>query len=82
VRTAAAELGVRGITVNSIRPGATRTDALLANSDAAQLSQVAAQTPLRRIGEPGDIAGIVAFLVSTDGGWITGQFLHAGGGLF
>ncbi|WP_019925698.1 SDR family oxidoreductase [Nocardia sp. BMG111209] len=80
VRAAAAELGPRGVTVNSVRPGATRTDAL--RVDPAALEQLAAQVPLRRIGEPGDIAAIVAFLVSADGGWITGQHLHAGGGLF
>ncbi|MQY26221.1 SDR family oxidoreductase [Nocardia aurantia] len=80
VRAAAAELGPRGVTVNSVRPGATRTDAL--RVDPAALEQLAAQVPLRRIGVPADIAAIVAFLVSADGGWITGQHLHAGGGLF
>ncbi|MCX4092612.1 SDR family oxidoreductase [Nocardia sp. alder85J] len=80
VRAAAAELGPRGVTVNSVRPGATRTDAL--RVDAAALARLAAEVPLRRIGEPEDIAAVVAFLASADGGWITGQHLHAGGGLF
>ncbi|MBF6175729.1 SDR family oxidoreductase [Nocardia blacklockiae] len=82
VKTAAVELGARGITVNSVLPGATRTDALLASADTARLDALAAQTPLRRVGEPADIAGVVAFLVSPDGGWITGQHVRAGGGLF
>ncbi|AXK89170.1 glucose 1-dehydrogenase [Nocardia farcinica] len=82
VRTAASELGPRGITVNSVLPGAIRTDALVTTRDPAALDQVAAQTPLRRIGEPDDIAAIVAFLTSPDARWITGQRIHAGGGLF
>lgn len=82
VRTAAKELGPRGITVNSVLPGATRTDALTATAPADQLAATRAQTPLGRLGEPGDIAAAVAFLVSDDGAWITGQTLHAGGGLF
>ncbi|WP_024804582.1 SDR family oxidoreductase [Nocardia sp. BMG51109] len=82
VRAAAGELGARGITVNSVRPGAIRTDSLLGTVDTAALDAIADRTPLRRIGEPTDIAGIVAFLASADAGWITGQHLHAGGGLF
>ncbi|MFF0490274.1 glucose 1-dehydrogenase [Nocardia sp. NPDC004068] len=82
VRTAAAELGPRGITVNSVLPGAVRTEALLTHRDPTTLDQVAAQTPLRRLGEPDDIAAVVAFLTSPDARWITGQRLHAGGGLF
>ncbi|WP_280257445.1 SDR family oxidoreductase [Nocardia wallacei] len=82
VRIAAVELGERGITVNSVLPGATRTDALVATIDDARLAHLAAQTPLRRIGEPADIAAVVSFLASPDGGWITGQQLHAGGGSF
>jgi 3-oxoacyl-[acyl-carrier protein] reductase len=41
-----------------------------------------AQTPLRRLGEPEDIADVVAFLVSDDGRWVTGQNIGAGGGTF
>ncbi|MEV5299285.1 SDR family oxidoreductase [Amycolatopsis methanolica] len=50
--------------------------------DAERLAATTAQTPLRRLGEPSDIASIVAFLASAGGGWITGQTIHAGGGLF
>ncbi|MFF3504275.1 glucose 1-dehydrogenase [Streptomyces sp. NPDC003247] len=82
VRTAAKELGPRGITVNSVLPGATRTDALEAGMTAERLEATRAQTPLGRLGEPADIAAVVAFLVSDAGGWITGQTIHAGGGLF
>ncbi|MDO9306803.1 MAG: SDR family oxidoreductase, partial [Mesorhizobium sp.] len=43
--------------------------------------QIRATTPLGRIGQPDDIAGIVAFLVSDDSGWITGRTILADGGL-
>ncbi|HVV11943.1 SDR family oxidoreductase [Amycolatopsis sp.] len=82
VQTAAKELGPRGITVNSVRPGSTRTDGLESVMSAERLRQSAEATPLGRIGEPGDIADVVAFLASDDARWITGQILHAGGGLF
>jgi 3-oxoacyl-[acyl-carrier protein] reductase len=81
-RVLAKELGARGITVNSILPGAVRTEALAAAPGTASIEQVISQTPLGRIGEPDDIADIVAFLTSDDARWITGQSLHAGGGLF
>ncbi|WP_327145180.1 SDR family oxidoreductase [Nocardia sp. NBC_01327] len=78
-RVAARELGPRGITVNSVLPGATRTDALETQVSAAALAQAAEQIPLGRLGLPDDIAAIVGFLASAEGGWITGQTIHAGG---
>ncbi|MEV5889523.1 SDR family oxidoreductase [Nonomuraea fuscirosea] len=76
VQTAARELGPRGITVNSVLPGPTRTEML--NVDPGL---IAAQTPLGRVGEPEDIADVVSFLTSPSGGWITGQAIRAAGGL-
>ena len=76
----AKELGPRGITVNAIAPGVIETDmttAILAERG----HQIRASTPLGRIGQPADIAGIVAFLVSDDAGWITGRTILADGGL-
>jgi 3-oxoacyl-[acyl-carrier protein] reductase len=83
VRVLAHELGSRQITVNSVLPGAVDTDAMRErpDSDIFFASEIA-QTPLRRIGEPGDIADVVAFLVSDDARWITGQSIGAGGGMF
>ncbi|WP_433634757.1 SDR family oxidoreductase [Nocardia sp. CA-120079] len=81
-RVLAKELGPRGITVNNVLPGAVRTEALAAARSPALTDQIIDQTPLGRIGEPGDIADIVAFLASPDARWITGQSLHASGGLF
>ena len=79
--TLAKELGHRGITVNSVLPSVTRTDAAEGLSPDI-LNRILAQTPLRRLGEPADIADIVGFLVSGEGRWITGQTINAGGGMF
>jgi 3-oxoacyl-[acyl-carrier protein] reductase len=59
-----------------------RTEALARHRTAEALQRLADATPLRRIGEPDDIAAVVAFLASPDGGWLTGQLVNAGGGLF
>jgi 3-oxoacyl-[acyl-carrier protein] reductase len=77
----ALELGSRGITVNAIMPGPTTTESfsdMVSLEEQAQLKQIA---PLRRLAEPEDIANAVAFLVSNDGGYVTGHTLHATGGL-
>jgi 3-oxoacyl-[acyl-carrier protein] reductase len=75
----AKELGPRGITVNSVLPGLTRTDGLIMPRDAVE--QAVARTPLGRLGEPDDVAAVVAFLVSDDARWVTGQHIRASGGL-
>ncbi|MGQ4617399.1 SDR family oxidoreductase [Nocardia sp. R7R-8] len=82
VRVLARELGPRGITVNSVLPGAVRTDALTASGMAAANQQIAQSIPLGRMGEPGDIADVVGFLVSEQARWITGASVPAGGGAF
>ncbi|MFB4301323.1 SDR family NAD(P)-dependent oxidoreductase [Actinomadura sp. NTSP31] len=78
---AAMELGPRGITVNTVSPGATDTDLLRGSNPEKVLEAVAAGTPLGRLGQPSDIADVVAFLAGPDGGWITGQNIRATGGL-
>ncbi|HEY3872966.1 MAG TPA: SDR family oxidoreductase [Actinocrinis sp.] len=78
---AAIELGARGITVNTVSPGATDTDLLRATNAPEGLEALAAVTPLRRIGSPAEVADVVAFLAGPDGRWMTGQNLRAGGGL-
>jgi len=76
----ARELGARGIRVNAVAPGATRT-AMTEWIDAATMDGIAAQTPLGRVAEPQDIAGAVALLASADAGWVTGRTLIVDGGL-
>ncbi|MEL5954121.1 glucose 1-dehydrogenase [Streptomyces sp. CLV115] len=78
---AAHELGTRGITVNTVSPGATDTELLRGNNQPQALEAVAGTTPLRRLGEPADVADVVAFLAGHDGRWITGQNIRATGGL-
>lgn len=78
---AARELGPRGITVNTVSPGATDTDLLHGANPPQALQAVIGMTPLGRLGQPSDVADVVAFLAGPDGGWITGQNLRATGGL-
>jgi 3-oxoacyl-[acyl-carrier protein] reductase len=78
------ELGPRQITVNAVLPGAVNTDAIReqpGDIDTFIAGEIA-QTPLRRIGQPDDIADVVAFLVSDGARWVTGQSIGAGGGMF
>lgn len=76
----AKELGPRGITVNAVAPGVIETD-MTTKILAERGEQILAVTPLARIGQPDDIAGIVAFLASPEAGWITGRTLIADGGV-
>jgi 3-oxoacyl-[acyl-carrier protein] reductase len=82
-RVLAKELGPKKIRVNSINPGTVETEGYhtlgMPGSDFEK--QAIAQTPLGRIGEPRDIAPVVAFLASSDSAWVTGELLHVAGGL-
>lgn len=82
-RTLANQLGARGITVNAVAPGATRTPANGAVFDVPGLTeQITAITALDRLGGPDDVADVVAFLASDAARWVTGQVIDASGGLF
>ena len=76
----AKELGTSGITVNLVAPGRIRTDMLLERS-AGREDEWLRQTPLRRLGEPEEVAGPIAFLASDAASYITGTTLHVNGGL-
>jgi 3-oxoacyl-[acyl-carrier protein] reductase len=78
---AAHELGPRGITVNTVSPGATDTDLLRSTNTPEGLEMFKRFTPLGRLGEPADVADVVAFLAGPDGRWMTGQNLRAAGGV-
>jgi 3-oxoacyl-[acyl-carrier protein] reductase len=78
-RYLAAELGPSGITVNCVSPGMTETSFISGVSEKQQL-MVARQTPMRRLGEPEDVAAAVAFLASDSASYITGQSLRVNGG--
>ncbi|MBJ9678991.1 MULTISPECIES: SDR family NAD(P)-dependent oxidoreductase [Burkholderia] len=79
--TLAIELGPRGITANAVAPGYTRTDANAAIRENPELVKaIEAQIALGRVGEPSEIAAVVAFLASDEGHWVTGQTIEASGG--
>ena len=80
-RALALELGPRGITVNSVAPGYIDTDMTRAMPVAAAAA-LRERIPLRRLGEPEDVAAVVAFLVGPGGAYITGATLHVNGGLY
>jgi NAD(P)-dependent dehydrogenase (short-subunit alcohol dehydrogenase family) len=77
-RTLAADLAP-GVRVNAIAPGLVKTDMARALWEPAE-DAIAARMPLRRLGEPADIANAALFLVSDLGSWITGQTLVVDGG--
>ena len=82
-RTLAKELGPRNIRVNAVNPGMVETEGVVAAgfNEGEFRKGVEAQTPLGRIGQPGDIAPAVVFLASSDAAWITGETLRVAGGL-
>lgn len=80
-RSLAREIGNRGITVNCVAPGFIDTDMTKALSD-AQRAQMLAAVPVQRLGEPEEIAAVVAFLASPVAGYITGETLHVNGGMY
>lgn len=77
----ALELADRQITVNTVSPGATDTDLLRSSNPAGALDMVVTTTPLGRLGQPADIADVIAFLAGPDARWLTGQNLRVTGGL-
>ncbi|HEX3547653.1 MAG TPA: SDR family NAD(P)-dependent oxidoreductase [Mycobacterium sp.] len=83
-KSLALELGPAGITVNAVPPGFIDTPMLRTAEERGRLGATIAEhierTPVRRVGKPEDIAAAVAFLVSDEAGYITGQILGVNGG--
>jgi 3-oxoacyl-[acyl-carrier protein] reductase len=75
-RSAAVELGPYGITVNVASLGPIQTGWVTPESE----REIAAKTPLRRVGRPEDVAGVLVFLASEQARWVTGQLIYVGGG--
>ena len=71
------ELAPKDVTVNTVSPGFTETDMMKEPFRTVGIQM----SPLKRIGLPRDIADVVSFVVSEDARWLTGQNLHAGGGV-
>jgi 3-oxoacyl-[acyl-carrier protein] reductase len=80
-RVFAKELRGRGITCNAVAPGPVATALFLNGKSDELIQQIAKSAPLERLGQPEDIAGVVAFLAGPDGAWVNGQVLRANGGM-
>lgn len=79
-KAVAKEVAARGITVNAIAPGFIQTD-MTAVLNEKQVEGMLASIPLRKLGDPSDIAKAALFLASEDANYITGQTLHVDGGM-
>ncbi|MEJ2061132.1 MAG: 3-oxoacyl-ACP reductase FabG [Gammaproteobacteria bacterium] len=80
-KSLAREVGSRGITVNTVAPGFIDTDMTRALPE-AQREALLNQIALGRLGQPEEIARVVAFLASEDASYITGETLHVNGGMY
>ncbi|HSV82356.1 MAG TPA: SDR family oxidoreductase [Ramlibacter sp.] len=80
-RSAAVDLGPRGIRVNAVAPGSVPTEGVKINVDPEKVKVRLAKTPLRRLGTVEDIASAACFLASDDSGWITGECIKVEGGV-
>jgi 3-oxoacyl-[acyl-carrier protein] reductase len=80
-RSLAREIGSRGVTVNCVAPGFIDTDMTRALSE-EQKTALLQQIPLGRLGNPEDVAAVVAFLASPQAAYITGATLHVNGGMY
>jgi 3-oxoacyl-[acyl-carrier protein] reductase len=80
-KSLAREVGSRGITVNCVAPGFIDTDMTRALSE-EQRKALLNGIPLNRLGEPQEVASVVAFLASAAGGYISGETIHVNGGMY
>ncbi|HXQ70120.1 MAG TPA: SDR family oxidoreductase [Pyrinomonadaceae bacterium] len=74
------ELRGRNITVNAVAPGPIPTELFLKGKSEARIDEFKEMSPLERLGQPEDIAGVVSFLAGPDGGWVNGQVVRVNGG--
>jgi 3-oxoacyl-[acyl-carrier protein] reductase len=75
------ELRGKNITVNAVAPGPTATDLFLKGKPQELVDRIAKLAPLERLGQPVDIASVVAFLAGPDGAWVNAQILRVNGGI-
>lgn len=80
-KSLAQEMSAKGITFNTVAPGFIQTDMTDALSE-QQKEAILGQIPMKHMGTPDDIANTVAFLVSDQANYITGQTIHVNGGMF
>ena len=80
-RVLAKELRGRQITVNAVAPGPVATPLFTEGKSPEAIEKAAKLSPLERLGEPEDVARVIAFLVGPDGGWVNGQVVRVNGGI-
>lgn len=81
VRSMAKELAARRVRVNAVAPGPVDTDLFRAGKTDEAKARSAAMSPLNRIGTPGEVAEVVAFLLSDKASWVDGQIVQTNGGM-
>lgn len=81
VRSMSKELAGRGVRVNAVAPGPVDTDLFRAGKNEEALKRSAAMSPLNRVGQPKEVAAIIAFLASDKASWVLGQVVQPNGGL-
>ena len=81
VRVLAKDLGRKGIRVNAVAPGPTGTDLFYKGKSDEVLKTIAGFSPINRLGEPEELADVMAFLASNEGRWVSGQILRVNGAM-
>ncbi|KAM0816421.1 hypothetical protein AB5N19_02223 [Seiridium cardinale] len=81
-RVLSKELGAKGITVNAVAPGPTATELFMEGKPEAMIKGIQAQSPFNRLGDPSEVANVVAFIASPESAWVSGQIIGANGASF
>ncbi|KAL4874233.1 hypothetical protein BJY04DRAFT_204213 [Aspergillus karnatakaensis] len=80
-RVLAKDLGMRGVTVNTVAPGPIATEAYFEGKTEQMVQAQSRLAPAGRLGKPEDVAGVVVFLASEEGRWVNGQTVRVNGGM-